>query len=247
MKTLVGEKHKMLLVICDKGRDRFQNRIWECLCDCGNKKILTTTKIKSQYPISCGCHRKTCKKATSLDVVNSITYSSYSGMKTRIFNPNHINYEFYGGRGIKIAENWIGKGGFKNFLNDMGERPSKDYSLDRINNDGDYEPSNCRWATLKEQANNKSNTLFVELNGVIKPVSLWASELNINPSTIKDRINKGFPSELVLRQDKIKRKAKLNTYYEGSVLSLKEIAKKTNTSYNTLYSRLKKMESAAIR
>lgn len=87
-------------------------------------------------------------------------YSTYDTMKQRCFNRNHISYKNYGGRGISISSSWLGADGFCNFLIDMGDRPSG-YTLDRINNDGEYGPDNCRWASRREQSNNKRNSLPV--------------------------------------------------------------------------------------
>jgi len=98
----------------------------------------------------------------------------WRSMRNRCLNPKSRGYENYGGRGIKVCDRWLGS--FDNFKNDMGERLSG-MTLERINNDGDYEPSNCRWATRKEQQNNKRNNILMTLNGVTKNVMEWSEEL----------------------------------------------------------------------
>ena len=132
-------------------------RKFKCVCDCGNEKYVILDKLKSSYTSSCGCNRK--KNSTSyIDIhglSKSITYKSWESMKARCYNPNNKNYKDYGGRGIKVCDRW--KNSFINFYSDMGERP-EGTSIDRINVNGDYEPSNCRWATKKEQAINRRTT-----------------------------------------------------------------------------------------
>jgi hypothetical protein len=86
-------------------------------------------------------------------------YTAFNSIKQRCYNPKNPGFKWWGGRGIKVCDRWLGKDGFKNFLKDMGFRPSKDHSIDRINNDGNYEPVNCRWATVEEQNINKRNTI----------------------------------------------------------------------------------------
>lgn len=105
----------------------------------------------------------------------------WRSMRNRCLNPKSRGYENYGGRGIKVCDRWLGS--FDNFKNDMGERLSG-MTLERINNDGDYEPSNCRWATRKEQQNNKRNNILMTLNGVTKNVMEWSEELGIGYTTL---------------------------------------------------------------
>jgi len=127
---------------------------WKCLCACGNETIVRATNLHNGSTKSCGCLRKKTisKLKTTHGLTQSPTYRSWSSMRTRCGNPNYVNADSYSGRGIKICDRWLNS--FENFLEDMGERPIGT-SLDRINVDGNYEPSNCRWATKKEQANNR--------------------------------------------------------------------------------------------
>jgi len=123
---------------------------WRCECICGQKKTIPQSYFtRVAPPLSCGCLNK------SLQSMNKLTYNSWVMMHYRCEKPNHVAFEHYGGRGIKVCERWSGPDGFKNFLEDMGPRPSRKLTLDRIDNDGGYHPGNCRWATGKQQRANQ--------------------------------------------------------------------------------------------
>jgi len=115
---------------------------------------------------------------------------AWNHIKRRCLNPNYQYYYRYGGRGIKICDRWLNS--FQNFFDDMGYAPSKKHSIDRLDNNKDYEPSNCRWATEIEQQNNRTNNVRVEYNGETKTLSEWSRILNIPKSTLSGRIKKGI-------------------------------------------------------
>ena len=118
-------------------------------------------------------------------------YSAWSGMKARCLNPSTKNYPRYGGRGIKVCERWVHS--FENFLADMGAKPSPQHSLDRIDNDGNYEPTNCRWTTNRVQFRNKSNNHYVTYNGHRVIVTDLPELVGLSLATIKRRLQSGTP------------------------------------------------------
>lgn len=121
-----------------------------CLCECGNEKIVMLTNLNNGSTTSCGCNRKGVNKKHG--DTGSPEHRTWKNMKRRCDNPKGNRWMQYGGRGIKVCERWLNS--YENFLEDMGRKPSPIHSIDRINVNGNYEPSNCRWATPKEQSNN---------------------------------------------------------------------------------------------
>lgn len=133
---------------------------WKCLCDCGKIKMVDGNSLRRGLSKSCGCLHKEIISKMGKDRIRhgrsnkgDLTYTSWQHMKRRVLNKNSPDFPNWGGRGIKVCERWIK---FENFLEDMGERP-EGMTLDRIDNDGNYEPSNCKWSTRKEQNRNKRN------------------------------------------------------------------------------------------
>ena len=168
--------------------------MWECLCDCGNKTLANVSQLKQGRRTSCGCaqiagnqiYKKTPKHGHFVGDKPSTTYRIWTGMRTRCSNPKTTSWPHYGGRGIKVCERWKN---FENFLADMGERP-EGKSLDRINNDGDYCPENCRWATDIEQHRNRSDNVYWSHAGSTKTIAEWADVTGLNKHTLSDRVRK---------------------------------------------------------
>jgi hypothetical protein len=192
-------------------------RFWLCKCDCGKFTKVLSGHLMSGRIKSCGCSHVECGKRMGIKNTThgmrktkaSKVYSAWRSMKQRCSNQKNAFYKNYGGRGIKICERW--KVSFENFFSDMGNPPSNDYSLDRIDVNGDYTPSNCRWATNEQQQNNKSNNVSIKFRGVEKTLAEWADSTGISYSALWHRVNKGWPIEEIFSVPV----SKNNTHYRS--------------------------------
>lgn len=147
------------LVVTDlAGFTKFKQARWNCLCDCGRAKIVQSSNLRSGHVTSCGCYSQEIRERAkshgyARKGARHSEYSAWAGMKRRCNNPKNVDFKDYGGRGIMVCDRW--RDSFNAFLTDMGRKPSPKHSIDRINVDGNYEPSNCRWATPLEQRSNR--------------------------------------------------------------------------------------------
>ena len=169
---------------------------WLCKCDCGNTTIVKGAKLRNGHTQSCGCLQKEAA-AKALRAVSyrhggkgTPEYEAWHSMKQRCYNPNNCEYKRYGAKGIRVCDRWLNS--FENFFTDMGPRPEGKYSIDRIDTCGNYEPNNCRWATQKQQANNKRTNVYVSFYDQTKTIAQWAELLNMRDDTLRRRLKKGW-------------------------------------------------------
>lgn len=175
---------------------------WVCICDCGQERIVRRSGLLSGDNQSCGCLSRdnTVARFTKHGQAGggkpTKEYRVWSGMRARCRDPNYPGYHNYGGRGIKVCERW--NESFDNFFSDMGEAPSKSHSLDRIDNDGNYEPENCRWATRKQQSRNTRQVVVVTYQG--EPIKLpdLVERLNLDLRKVRQRLWHGWSLERAL-------------------------------------------------
>jgi hypothetical protein len=178
---------------------------WLFRCGCGNEKIIRKSYVIKGITKSCGCLTKERLKNNPPKRKHGQTgnkvYYTWQAMKDRCLKASNQMFPNYGGRGIKVCDKWLES--FENFLEDMGEPPSPKHSIDRIDNNGNYEPSNCRWATDKEQSRNKTNTKFVDYKGQEKPLLDWCDELNLSYQLMRGRLLTGWTAERAFTTPKV--------------------------------------------
>lgn len=188
---IIGQKFGRLLVIKLAQRGN-RNRIrWLCRCDCSKEKIVYSDHLKNGSTKSCGCLNKSNAliHGHSKNNKQSPIYASWAHMIQRCVNPNNKSYCNYGDRGITVCEEWLK---FENFLIDMGKKWKPGLTIERKKNEEGYHPSNCKWATRIEQANNKRNNRLFIFNGKTQSMKQWSCDLNINEKTLWTRFHRGW-------------------------------------------------------
>lgn len=191
---LSGQKFGRYTVLrLSDGREQ-GGMVWLCKCECGTEKTQSSAELIHRGVVSCGCYQKEIRGASKIthgatrNGVKSSEYRCYIGMKGRCSNPNNPCAHLYIGKGVTVCDRWLGVEGFKNFMEDMGPRPSLQHSLDRIDGNGNYCPENCRWATRKQQGRNVSTNRRIEIDGITKCLSEWAEFLGIEYYTLHRRV-----------------------------------------------------------
>lgn len=191
-KNVIGLKFNRLTIL-SYTRLYKHHKMYLCKCECGNIVEVSLSDMKQGFIKSCGCLAKEIR--TRGNVVHGLSKTRinkiYRGMIERCSKPNNINYPNYGGRGIKVCDEWLGPQGLINFYAWAQESGyEKDLSIDRINNNGNYEPSNCRWATRSEQQNNTRKNRKYELNGELYTIPQLSRKYNIDIYTLRNRLEK---------------------------------------------------------
>ena len=170
---------------------------WNCQCECGTMRVVKSGDLVSGSRTSCGCLKKQLltKLLTTHGLSHSPIYQSWSGMRSRCQNPKNESFPYYGGRGIKVCARWSR---FEHFLKDMGSGYSEGLTLDRIDTFGNYCPKNCRWATRKQQSNNRRSNKPITFNGQTKNMREWSQVLGGSKSLVQFRIKSGWTIEEAL-------------------------------------------------
>lgn len=205
--NLIGHKYGRLTVtgyagITLRGQKRKQRyNLWECKCDCGGQTFATTSDLRSGNTKSCGCLNK--ERITKHGKSKTRLYTIYGSMKSRCYCPNNTHYKDYGGRGIRICDEWLKDfTAFYDWSKNNGY--SDNFSIDRIDNNAGYSPSNCRWVSKKAQGNNRRTNKHIEYEGKLYTISELADKTGIHKSTLAYRIKQGLKGKSLIYGKEVK-------------------------------------------
>lgn len=177
------------------GLERKNNRTYAlCRCDCGTEKLVSIQHMKTGASVSCGCYRK--ETHTIHGRSDSKLYQAWADMKTRCQNPGNTFYARYGGRGIIVCDEWQEFEPFMEWAVTNGYDEA--LTIERIDNDGNYEPENCKWITQSEQCQNRRSCRYITYKGITKNLTQWAKETGINCVTLGYRLSAGWSTEKAL-------------------------------------------------
>ena len=240
---ITGMKFTRLTVISRAANSKAGQTCWNCRCDCGNEVVVQGAALKDGHSKSCGCIK--IEQTIAMNTKHghtakgiSPTYHSWTAMISRCTDANDAGFPAYGGRGIAVCPEWRD---FRNFLRDMGEKPDR-MSLDRVDVDGDYEPSNCRWATATEQARNKRNNRRLTFKGETRLVREWADLYGLPVTSLMYRLNAGWSTEdsLMKPSDAVSNKPDLRIIeHNGERHSMSEWSRRSGIKLTTFHYRLK--------
>lgn len=213
---LTGQIFSRLKVISYQGKDKHSHNLWLCVCECGNQGTYTTSVLTTENTMSCGCFRKeTCAAIGKTNQTHGLTnapgYKSWSHIVDRCTDPKHEHYHNYGGRGIKLHDEWLESP--EKFLTHIGPRPSAEHTVDRIENEGHYEPGNVRWATPAEQSRNTRRNIHVEYLGETYILKDLANAVGVSFHALKKRLDGGKLSV----EDAVYETEKAKQHYDEAV------------------------------
>lgn len=201
IKDLCGIRFGKVVVVERAGSTSAGQATWKCQCDCGIEKAIRGADLRNGHTTSCGCYGQMIRSAAGVKARNGHgmsrkpIYAVWSAMKERCQNTHHRYYKDYGGRGIKVCERWEK---FENFFADMGDVPTG-LTLDRYpNNNGNYDPTNCRWSTWEQQQNNRRDTIKIKFDGETLSVAQWARRIGISAAGLRYRLSNDWPMAMAL-------------------------------------------------
>ena len=201
---LTGKKFGMLTVIKRAENTKDNKAMWYCLCDCGNHTIARANDITRGRKTSCGC--KIRSKIVSKENSWSRLYNTWHHMKDRCFRKKSKSYKDYGERGITVCDEWLKFEPFRDWALANGYRD--DLTIDRIDVNGNYEPSNCRWITKSEQAGNRRDTITLTYKGRTQTLKQWSEETGIGRLSLVSRLNRGWTTEKIITTPITKKRGK---------------------------------------
>lgn len=198
---LTGTRFGRLVAVTEEYRSGYRGYI--CVCDCGETKWVNISPLKSGRQKSCGCYRRINSKAirTTHGMVGTLTYKAWGSMLQRCYNTHSTTFNRYGAMGITTSEEWRT---FENFYSDMGDCPPGK-TLDRVDNSKGYCKDNCRWATRKEQGNNRTNHVYITAFGETHNAQQWGEKVGITGNAIRSRLARGWSPERALTEPPIRR------------------------------------------
>lgn len=192
---LTGQRFGRLVALKEAGHNKEGRTMWQCKCDCGGEKVATTHDLRCGNTRSCGCVQRELS-SWKFGIPHKKLTGVYNGMKRRCYRKAEKNYEDYGGRGIKICEEWLGENGRERFvLWALNNGYCDGLTIERIDVNGNYEPKNCCWIKPELQAKNKRNTIRVEFNGEKMCLEDAVKASGLNWGTLYARVKKGWPNE----------------------------------------------------
>lgn len=233
---ITGKKYGRLTVLerdFSKGKKR---TYWKCQCECGNQTIVDGVKLKNGSTKSCGClndenRKKHIELFTKHNMRNSPLYDVWCGLRSRCERESNSSYKYYGAKGIKVCDDWKGANGFQKFYEwSLNNGYGIGLTIDRINVNGDYEPKNCRWVSMKTQSNNRTNNRYITYYGQTRTLTEWCEKFDLNYSIMYHRIyDLEIPFEIAKNMGGFP-----TIMFRGKKTDLRSISKKYNLQYKEL-------------
>lgn len=234
-KDLTGKTFAHLTGISYAGKNNDGWSIWTFKCDCGNVVDRLGTLVATGNTRSCGCIRASQNKTHGLS--GTPEYISYVSMLRRCTDAKSRMFPRYGGRGITVCDAWLGENGLRAFISDMGNKPTKKHTLERVDNESGYSPGNCVWATKLEQAQNRCTTRLITIDGVTKSQSGWDQSKGSSLNIVGDRIRRGWSADDAVKTPVAKYTRDLT--YNGETLSMHAWENKMALGHGAIAHRLK--------